>query len=374
LLSLLLKLTIALGKDISGHALVADLADMPHLLIAGTTGSGKTVCVNSIIAGLLFNCTPDEVRFLMVDPKMVELSVYNNLPHLICPVVTNAKKVSAALEWLITEMETRYKRLAEAGVRDIKSFNKRDNKVKLPYIVVIIDELADLMLVSQDKIESAITRLAQLARAVGIHMVLATQRPSVDVITGVIKANFPARISFKVASKVDSRTVLDMGGADKLIGKGDFLFMRPGHAKPIRGQATLVADGEIDRLVEAWGTQGKSQYEDGLITKLDKKEGVKGGQRDELFDDSVRVILQTGQASTSMLQRRLRLGYTRAARIIDEIELAGFVGPSRGAKPREILISDYPDGGLVKDEDAQGPPAEPQDSKSEEVIVTGDED
>ncbi|MBI2870571.1 MAG: DNA translocase FtsK [Candidatus Omnitrophica bacterium] len=337
------KLAIALGKEISGSPLVADLAEMPHLMIAGTTGSGKTVCVNAIIASILFNATPEDVRFIMVDPKMVELVAFNKLPHLACPVVTDAKKVAAALSWVVQEMEDRYRLLASSGVRDIQSYNRKGPERKLPYIVVVIDELADLMLVAADKIEGAITRLAQLARAVGIHMVLATQRPSVDVITGVIKANFPARLSFKVASKVDSRTVMDMGGADKLLGKGDLLFLRPGQSKPVRGQGALVSDEEIARLIESYSSQGKTQYEEALMERLKDKEGGRGEtDRDELFDDAVRVILDTGQASTSMLQRRLKLGYTRAARIIDEIEQAGYIGPSRGAKPRDILISDVP--------------------------------
>jgi len=237
---------LALGKDIAGKPVIADLGEMPHLLIAGTTGSGKTVCVNGIILSMLFNATPNDIKFLMVDPKMVELAPYNTLPHMLCPVVTDPKKVATALAWVTQEMDERYQLLAKEGVRNIEAYNQK--KQKLPYIIVVIDELADLMMVVRDQVESAIARLAQLSRAVGIHLILATQRPSVDVITGVIKANFPARISFKVASKVDSRTVLDMNGADKLLGKGDLLFLQPGQAKPVRAQSSYVKDSEIERL------------------------------------------------------------------------------------------------------------------------------
>lgn len=349
-------LPLALGKDTSGKTLIADLATMPHLLIAGTTGSGKTVCVNSIIAGLLYACSPQDLKFVMVDPKMVELAVYNKIPHMLAPVVTDAKKAAQTLNWVLSEMENRYKLLATVGVRNIQSFNSRpiseeakeqmdgvqsENVMpaRLPYIVVIIDELADLMMVAQDKVETAITRLAQLSRAVGIHLILATQRPSVDVITGVIKANFPARISFKVASKIDSRTVLDCNGADKLIGRGDMLFMQPGDAKPFRGQAALIVDEEINAVVKFVSDQAKPEYHP-EIANVQSGGGGKGGdnplEKDELYDEAVAVVLETGQASTSNLQRRLRLGYTRAARIIDQMEANGVVGPSQGAKPRDI--------------------------------------
>jgi S-DNA-T family DNA segregation ATPase FtsK/SpoIIIE len=335
------KLTIALGKDISGKSVVTDLGDMPHLLIAGTTGSGKTVCVNSLIMSMLYNATPDELKFLMVDPKMVELAVFNGLPHLLCPVVTDAKKVSGALLWVVNEMETRYKMLAKITARNIEAFNQKSEE-KLPYIVVIIDELADLMMVAQEDIENAITRLAQLSRAVGIHMILATQRPSVDVVTGVIKANFPARISFKVASKVDSRTVLDMNGADKLLGKGDMLFLEPGNAKPIRAQGTLITDPEIEKVVNFIKAQQEPVYDTEILEHQKRSVSGRGGfEKDEFFDEAVRMVLETGQASVSMLQRRLRLGYTRAARIIDAMEEEGIIGPFRGSKPREILIQEY---------------------------------
>ena len=335
------KLAIALGKDISGKAVVAELGDMPHLLIAGTTGSGKTVCVNSLIMSMIYNATPDELKFIMVDPKMVELAIYNGLPHLLCPVVTDAKKAQGALSWAVNEMEQRYKILAKATARNIDAFNKKSDE-KLPYIVIIIDELADIMLVSQQDVENAITRLAQLSRAVGIHIILATQRPSVDVVTGVIKANFPARISFKVASKVDSRTVLDMNGADKLLGKGDMLFLQPGREKPIRVQGTLLTDSEIEKVVSMVKQQREPFYDDEILEQ--QKKGVSGRagfDKDEFFDEAVKMVLETGQASVSMLQRRLRLGYTRAARLIDAMEEEGVVGSFRGSKPREILIQEY---------------------------------
>jgi S-DNA-T family DNA segregation ATPase FtsK/SpoIIIE len=330
------KLTLALGKDIAGVPVIADLDDMPHLLIAGTTGSGKTVCMNSIIMSMLFNATPSEVKFLMVDPKMVELAPFNGLPHLLCPVVTEAKKVSSALNWVVKEMEARYQLLAKEGVRNIEYYNQK--KQKLPYIVVIIDELADLMAVAQNQIEDAITRLAQLSRAVGIHLILATQRPSVDVITGVIKANFPARISFKVASKVDSRTVLDMNGADKLLGKGDMLFLKPGEAKPIRAQGSYMQDSEIERVTEFIRKQSEPIYDEEILKEQEKSAIVGNFEKDELFDTAVKLILEHQHASVSILQRRLRLGYTRAARLIDTMEEEGIVGPYRGSKPREILV------------------------------------
>lgn len=330
------KLTLALGKDITGRAVVSDLGDMPHLLIAGTTGSGKTVCVNSLILSILYRATPEEVKFLMVDPKMVEMSVYNGLPHLLCPVVTDAKKVSSALGWLVSEMEERYKLLARVAARNIEAYNQKEER--LPYIVVVIDELADLMMIAANQIESAITRLAQLSRAVGIHLILATQRPSVDVITGVIKANFPARISFKVASKVDSRTVLDANGADKLLGKGDMLFMRPGESKLIRSQGSFLKDAEIDRVVKFINAQAEPVYEESILKAETKSLNFAEREKDALFDEAVRLILESNQASVSILQRRLMLGYARAARLIDSMEQEGIVGPYQGSKPRKILV------------------------------------
>ncbi|MDD4909859.1 MAG: DNA translocase FtsK [Candidatus Omnitrophica bacterium] len=331
------KLTLVLGKDIAGKSVIADLGEMPHLLIAGTTGSGKTVCVNSLIMSILFKSTPREVKLLMVDPKMVELAPYNGLPHLLCPVVTNAKKASNALNWVVAEMEERYKLLAGLGVRNIASYNEKSESL-MPYIVVIIDELADLMVVAQEQIEDAITRLAQLSRAVGIHLLLATQRPSVDVITGVIKANFPARISFQVASKVDSRTVLDANGADKLLGRGDMLFLSPGESKLIRAQGSLIKDKEIERVVDFIKSQSQPVYEEAIL-KEQERSSVSGGIKDELYDEAVRLIMQSGHASVSILQRRMRLGYTRAARLIDMMEESGLLGPYQGSKPREILIN-----------------------------------
>jgi len=328
------KLTLALGKDIAGYPVVTDLADMPHLLIAGTTGSGKTVCVNSLILSMLFRSTPNELKLLMVDPKMVELAPFNGLPHLLCPVVTDAKKAAVALNWVVNEMEQRYQLLAKVGARNIEAYNEKQEKI--PYIVIIIDELADLMVVSRDQIENAITRLAQLSRAVGIHLILATQRPSVDVITGVIKANFPARISFKVASKVDSRTVLDMNGADKLLGKGDMLFLRPGQEKLTRAQGSLITDKEIERVVDFIKSQAEPVYDEDIL-KEQQKSALVNGEKDELYDEAVRIIMESNQASVSILQRRLRLGYTRAARIIDMMEQDGLIGPFEGSKPRKIV-------------------------------------
>lgn len=335
------KLKLALGKDIAGTPVVADLATMPHLLIAGATGSGKTVCVNTIITTLLFNSTPEDVRFIMIDPKRVELAVFNNLPHLLAPVVTDTKKVAATLEWVVNEMDSRYELFAKSGVRNIDLYNEkfgREAQNKLPYIVIIIDELADLMMVAQTDVEGAITRLAQLSRAVGIHIIIATQRPSVDVITGVIKANFPARISFKVASKVDSRTVLDINGADKLLGRGDMLFVEPGASKPVRAQCSLISDKEIERITGFIKAERPAQYVEDILEEH-KKASFKKFEKDEVYEEAVKLILETRQASVSVLQRRLGLGYTRAARLIDMMEDEGIVGPYQGSKPRDILLT-----------------------------------
>ncbi|MBN1405036.1 MAG: DNA translocase FtsK [Candidatus Omnitrophica bacterium] len=344
------KLNLALGKDIAGNPVICNLGNMPHLLIAGTTGAGKTVCVNCIVLSMVFNAAPDELKFILIDPKMVELAMFNKLPHLLSPVLTDPKKVSMALNWLVQEMENRYKLLAKVGARNIELYNQKASKEKfsaegeekipdkLPYIVVVIDELADLMAVASQDIESAITRLAQLSRAVGIHMILATQRPSVDVITGVIKANFPARISFKVASKVDSRTVLDMNGADKLLGRGDMLFIEPGAAKPVRAQASLVSDKEIERVVNFVSSQMPTQYEDRLLNAQDSKKSYAADEDDELYDEAVTMVLESGLASVSLLQRRMKLGHMRAARLIDAMEEKGIVGPYQGSKPRDILV------------------------------------
>jgi DNA segregation ATPase FtsK/SpoIIIE, S-DNA-T family len=354
-------LPLALGKDVSGREIVSDLADMPHLLIAGATGSGKTVCMNSILAGLLMARTPNQMRLMLIDPKIVEFSVYNHLPHLVVPVITDAKKVSIGLRWAINEMEKRYKLFARVGVRNIGAYNNRPivkqvelfaageaplpedpaDRVpdRLPYIVIIVDELADLMLVAQTEIETAIARLAQLSRAVGIHMILATQRPSVNVITGTIKANFPARISFQVAQKVDSRTILDANGADKLLGKGDMLFLPPGTSKLHRAQGTMTTDAEIRRIVEFLKKQGQPQYEVTIKEKIESSAPeLPEAEEDELMEAAMEVIRQTKRASTSSLQRRLRIGYTRAARLMDMLEERGIVGPACGSDPREILV------------------------------------
>lgn len=354
------RIAIAIGKDTAGTPLVCNLADMPHLLIAGATNTGKSVCINGIISSILFKSTPDEVKFLMIDPKMVELHFYNDLPHLICPVVTDKAKAPGALAWLVSEMERRYRILSKVGAKNIIAFNEKveskqinaeslrhdennaDEAVvvrKMPYIVLIIDELADLMLTSAQEVETAITRLAQLARAVGIHMILATQRPSVDVITGVIKANFPARIAFQVASKVDSRTILDENGADKLLGRGDLLLMDPRKSKLIRAQGAWIQDKEIEKLTQFIKNQRKPMYTENILQTTEKRASSFGDfKKDEVYEEAKRVVLDTGQASVSMIQRRLGLGYTRAARLIDMMEEEGIVGPYRGAKPREILV------------------------------------
>jgi S-DNA-T family DNA segregation ATPase FtsK/SpoIIIE len=328
------KLTLAIGKDVSGNPVVADLKEMPHLLIAGTTGSGKTICVNSIITSILFKMKPDEVKFILIDPKMVELTIFSGIPHLLHPIISEAKKAFIALSWAVEEMEKRYQLLAEEGARNIDAYNKGNKKMH--HIVIVIDELADLMVVARESIETAIQRLAQLSRAVGIHLILATQRPSVDVITGVIKANFPARISFKVSSKVDSRTVLDMMGAEKLLGKGDLLFLKPGAPKLIRAQGSFVDDEDIENVINFIKTQGGPVYEEGIVEG--EKKAAMSVEEDELFDEAVKVILQARQASASILQRRMRVGYTRAARLLDLMEQQAIVGPFCGSKAREILV------------------------------------
>ena len=331
------KLKLAIGKDIAGSPVITDLATMPHLLIAGATGSGKTVCVNTMITSLLFNSTPDEIKFIMIDPKRVELAVFNGLPHLLSPVVTDTKRVAAVLEWVVGEMDSRYELFAKTGVRNIDLYNEKI-ETKLPYIIVVIDELADLMMVAKENVEGAITRLAQLSRAVGIHIIIATQRPSVDVITGIIKANFPARISFKVASKVDSRTVLDMNGADKLLGRGDMLFVEPGASRPIRAQCSLISDKEIEGITKFIKSQRAPQYVPDIM-EGSKKAAFRKFEKDEVYEEAVKLILESRQASVSVLQRRLGLGYTRAARLIDMMEDEGVVGPYQGSKPRDILVT-----------------------------------
>ena len=355
-------LALPIGKDVSGHAIITDLRECPHLLVAGATGSGKTVSLNSLLIGILSRASPEQVKFLMIDPKMVELAMFNGIPHLVAPVVTSAKKASVALHWAVQEMERRYQLLANVGVRNIDAYNARieargasapprpapedyeddaaeDDGRPLPYLAIVIDELADLMLVASQDVEGAITRLAQLSRAVGLHMILATQRPSVDVITGVIKANFPARIAFQVASKVDSRTILDMNGADKLVGRGDLLFLRPGTAKPIRAQGAFITDAEIERVTSFLKAQRPPVYDERLLEHQQHPEGALTTEKDELYETAKQLVLETGQASTSLLQRRLRLGYGRAARMLDLMEQEGLVGPPQGSRPREILVS-----------------------------------
>jgi S-DNA-T family DNA segregation ATPase FtsK/SpoIIIE len=372
------EIPLALGRDVGGKPVIADLTRMPHLLIAGATGAGKTVCINSIITSLLYFASPDDLRFIMVDPKIVEMKAFNDLPHMLIPVVTDPKKVPAALRWLIAEMELRYQIFGKVGVRNIAGFNgrkaleketpaapskeqlgdsselgievPRDDEIeipaKMPYIVCIIDELADLMVVAPADVETAIARLAQLARAAGIHLILATQRPSVDVITGVIKANLPCRIAFQVASKVDSRTILDGSGADQLIGRGDMLFSPPGTAKLVRAQGCFVGDEELNRVVDFLKRNGPPEFaedvqrrieegdaedEDGDMDDIDEAD-------DELMQAAIEVLRSSKRASTSMLQRRLRIGYNRAARIMELLESRGIVGPENGSSPREILV------------------------------------
>lgn len=335
---------VGLGKDIAGKPVITDLAKMPHLLVAGTTGSGKSVCVNTLISSILFSRKPEEVKLLLIDPKMVELSIYNGIPHLMAPVVTDMKKAAAVLRWAVREMETRYKAFAASGKRDIKSYNEAHPKAAMPLIVLIIDELADLMMTAPDDIEESISRLAQMARAAGIHMVLATQRPSVNVITGSIKANVPSRISFAVGSQIDSRTILDMAGAEKLLGKGDMLFAPIGANKPIRVQGAFISDDEVEKLVEFVKAQREPEY-DNTVTQEVEKEAEKESSdandvyRDELLERAVNLVMESGQASVSMLQRRFRIGYTRAARLVDTMEDLKIVGPSMGSKAREILMS-----------------------------------
>ena len=335
---------VGLGKDIAGKPVITDLAKMPHLLVAGTTGSGKSVCVNTLISSILFSRKPEEVKLLLIDPKMVELSIYNGIPHLMAPVVTDMKKAAAVLRWAVREMEARYKAFAASGKRDIKSYNEAHPKAAMPLIVLIIDELADLMMTAPDDIEESISRLAQMARAAGIHMVLATQRPSVNVITGSIKANVPSRISFAVGSQIDSRTILDMAGAEKLLGKGDMLFAPIGANKPIRVQGAFISDNEVEKLVEFVKAQREPEYDDTVTQEAEKeaeKESAEDNDvyRDELLERAVNLVMESGQASVSMLQRRFRIGYTRAARLVDTMEDLKIVGPSMGSKAREILMS-----------------------------------
>ena len=344
------KLVMGLGKTISGEPCAADLAKMPHLLVAGATGAGKSVCLNSLICSILFKATPDEVRFIMIDPKVVELMMYNDIPHLLVPVITEPKKAAEALKWAVAEMESRYQRLAKLGVRNLSDYNAKlarsqteaeeegvEPEKPLAYLVIVIDEFADLMLTAPADVETSLMSLAQKSRAVGIHIILATQRPSVNVITGVIKANFPSRIAFQVASKTDSRTILDLNGAERLLGMGDMLFLPSGQGEPIRVHGAFISGEETERLVEALK---ESQYEAEEVAVFSEQPDINAvsDARDDLFDDAVRLVAEHRQASTSFLQRRLKVGYSRAGRLMDELEAAGIVGPIVGAKPREILI------------------------------------
>ena len=351
------KISFAVGKDISGNCIVGDIAKLPHMLIAGTTGSGKSVCMNTLILSLLYKAKPDEVKLIMVDPKMVELGVYNGIPHLLIPVVTDPKKAAGALQWTVTEMMRRYRLMSEEGVRDLESYNKAiyndPDQEPMPQIVVVIDELADLMLVAAKEVEESICRIAQMGRASGIHLVIATQRPSADVITGLMKANIPSRIAFAVSSSMESRIILDTQGAEKLVGKGDMLFAPLGQGKPKRVQGCFISDEEVQAVVNAIKSQSASDYSEEIMEQIEKRaeQSGKGGASadagrapadsdgDELLPAAVEVILETGQASVSMLQRRLKLGYARAARIVDEMEERGIVGPFEGAKPRQLLIT-----------------------------------
>ena len=341
------KLAFALGQDIAGNPVVTDIAKMPHLLIAGATGSGKSVCINTLITSILYKADPKEVKLLLVDPKVVELSVYNGIPHLLIPVVTDPKKASSALNWAVREMLQRYNDFAAHGVRDIKGFNKMmedkgDEKGKMPQIVIIIDELADLMMAAPGEVEDAICRLAQMARAAGMHLIIATQRPSVDVITGVIKANIPSRLAFAVSSGIDSRTILDMVGAEKLLGKGDMLFYPSGQSKPSRLQGAFVTDQEVEAIVDFLKKSSRPYYTQETIDQITATAKVGGGEAedsDEFFADAVDLILEKEKASVSMLQRQFRIGYNRAARLMDDLERHGIVGPEEGSKPRKVLIT-----------------------------------
>ena len=352
------KLTVGLGMDISGQAIFADIGKMPHLLVAGATGSGKSVCINTLISSILFKAAPDEVKFILIDPKMVELSNYNGIPHLMVPVVTDPKKASSVLNWAVQEMEKRYAVFASHSVRDIKSFNRRYAEEKMPFIVIVIDELADLMMVSPRDVEDSICRILQKARAAGIHMILATQRPSVNVITGIIKANLPSRISFAVSSQVDSRTILDRGGAETLLGKGDMLFSPQGASKPIRVQGAFISDEEVEMLLDYIRSQGQEVSENEELIDFienDSKEDDSSEEdeflvkQDKLLPDAVELVMSTGQASSSSIQRRFRVGYSRAARLVDTMEELRIIGPSGGGnKPREILMSQEQAMELVK--------------------------
>ena len=345
------KLSVALGKDVAGNMKIADIAKMPHALIAGATGSGKSVCINTIITSIIYKAKPSEVKFVMVDPKVVELSVYNGIPHLLIPVVTDPKKAAGALAWAVQEMDNRYNVFAEKGVRDLKGYNalaEKEGIGTLPQIVIIIDELADLMMVAAKEVEDSICRLAQKARAAGMHLIIATQRPSVDVITGIIKANIPSRIAFAVSSQVDSRTILDQVGAEKLLGKGDMLFYPSGAPKPVRVQGAFVSDEEVEKIVSFVKSNGVATYNEDILETIEnsnktEKELVQEQEDDDGTDpflmDAIDVVVETGQASTSFIQRKFKVGYARAGRIIDQMEERGVISGYQGSKPRQVLMS-----------------------------------
>lgn len=340
------KLLFGLGRDVTGQAVMTELNKMPHLLVAGSTGSGKSVCINGIITSIIMRAKPHEVKMMMIDPKMVELNVYNGIPHLLAPVVTDPRKAAQALKKIVSEMERRYELFSHTGTRNIEGYNEyvnvfneenEEKHPKLPFIVVIVDELADLMMVASNEVEDAITRLAQMARAAGIHLIIATQRPSVNVITGVIKANIPSRIAFAVSSAIDSRTILDMGGAEKLLGRGDMLFLGAGQSKPVRVQGAFLSDTEVEKIVDFAIEQQKAQYQEDMIP-TEVEEASIDDDTDEIYDDAVQLVTEMQTASVSMLQRRFRVGYSRAARIIDQMEQRGVVGPYEGSKPRSVLV------------------------------------
>jgi S-DNA-T family DNA segregation ATPase FtsK/SpoIIIE len=344
------SLALALGRDAAGTPFVVDLTKMPHLLIAGATGAGKSVCINSIIINLLYLNSPADLRFLLVDPKRVEFTEYNGIPHLLAPVVTDVDKTVSLLKWVVAEMERRFKLFAESSCRNIQVYNENPTEGKLPYIVVIIDELSDLMAQAANEVEASIVRIAQMARAVGIHLIVATQRPSVDVITGLIKANIPTRIAFAVASNADSRTILDQGGAEKLLGRGDMLYLSSELTQPKRAQSVLVVDKEIRSVTDFLKREGEAEYDDSITNFKPQKShgsgGIEGNVDDALFEEAKELVIQTGKASASLLQRRLRVGYARAARLLDLLEEQGVIGPADGAKPRDILVANdqYSDG------------------------------
>ncbi|MBW2219653.1 MAG: DNA translocase FtsK, partial [Deltaproteobacteria bacterium] len=346
------NLTLCLGKDIIGHPVVAELDKMPHLLIAGATGTGKSVALHAMICSLLYKSTPDEVKLIMIDPKRIELSNYDGIPHLITPVVTDIKKATNALFWAVHEMEKRYELLSERKARHIRQYNQKidmegktaEGEVweKLPYIVVVIDELADLMIASSRDVEVALTRLAQMARAAGIHLILATQRPSVDVLTGIIKANFPTRLTFQVSSRTDSRTIIDTSGAENLLGNGDMLFLPPGTSKLQRIHGAYISESELAGIMKFLKSQKTPEYDNAVVQAIAKeKDTFDAEEYDERYDDALALITKTRQASISMIQRHLRIGYNRAARIIEMMEKEGIVGPSDGAKPRKVLVKGY---------------------------------